>query len=79
MDHTYLADWNIKWYRKENALVKVNSNGGGSRPYLLLQVHTPIFIEALFTISKTWKPMFTAALFIVSKKWKQPYCPLMDE
>ena len=41
----------------------------------LLGIHT----KETRTERDTCTPMFIAALFIISKTWKQPRCPLADE
>ena len=41
----------------------------------LLGIHT----EETRIERDTWTPMFIAALFIISRTWKQPRCPSADE
>ena len=41
----------------------------------LLGIHT----EETRIERDTWTPMFIAALFTISRTWKQPRCPLADE
>ena len=41
----------------------------------LLGIHT----EETRIEKDTWTPMFIAALFIITKTWKQPRCPSADE
>ena len=38
-----------------------------------------IYPEKTLIQKDTWTPMFIEALFTIAKTWKQPKCPLTDE
>ena len=38
-----------------------------------------IYPEKTMTHKDTWTPMFIEALFAIAKTWKQPKCPLTEE
>ena len=38
-----------------------------------------IYLEKMFIEKDTCTPMFISALFTISKTWKQPKCPSIDE
>ena len=48
-------------------------------PYDLAIPLLGIYLEKTMIQKDTCTPMFIAALFIITKTWKQPKCPATDE